>query len=464
MSGIPTNGGLGDYQTNTDQHIVFNNVTLDNSKKYYIYIASEYASSQPIPPLLTGYEPLFVCCVQPQYPPPNNFVYINKKEILGEKLSHTDFFKFSMFYDLLLKSNKLQTVFKDLAKRQGNLWIKPFRNDPSFAPQFQDSHYKCLGLTSEQSDRLNNKVFQYLMFDRKLSLPNYKIVPAQDAENNFNNIKSSNGVFIAGAYGAGGSTTFVAKTKKELKKQLNERKFSLIENIVLAECLDLKQSLSIDLLIANRHEILPFCILGQTYDENNKLECKGNAYPANISAVMQKKVKDLAYEAGKTLAVEEGVRGHVSLDLNIDQNDEVYFGEINARYTAATAERFLLMELTRPSGYPTLIDLEKMAIEKGTFTGLKLWKEPTSLYIKRREMQAREKGVVIVAPKDSCEDEKRIFELRKPGIIGALPVGKKVSTEDTIGKYVAIGETSEECDSQIKNLETQLAKSIQYKF
>ena len=145
-------------------------------------------------------------------------------------------------------------------------------------------------------------------------------------------------------------------------------------------------------------------------------------------------------------------------------NDEVYFGEINARYTAATAERFLLMELTRPSGYPTLIDLEKMAIEKGTFTGLKLWKEPTSLYIKRREMQAREKGVVIVAPKDSCEDEKRIFELRKPGIIGALPVGKKVSTEDTIGKYVAIGETSEECDSQIKNLETQLAKSIQYKF
>lgn len=453
---------MGTHFNNTDKHIVYNNINLDPSKKYYAYIASEYASSQPIPNLLTGYEPLFICCVQPQYPPLDNFIYVNKKEILGEKLSHSDFYKFSMFYDMVLKSDGIQKLFNQLATQQGSLWIKPFRNDPSFAQQFQDPRYRCLGLTSDQSDRLNNKVFQYLMFKDRLALPNFEIVSAEEAANHFDAIKSQNGVFVAGAYGAGGSTTFVATNTEQLNRELTERKFKPIESLVLAECLDLKQSISIDLLIANRHEVLPFCILGQTYDEHNKLECKGNAYPANLSPSLQKQVRDLAHEAGKILASEEGVRGHVSLDINIDQNNNPYFGEINARYTAATAERFLLMELTRPTGHPTLMDLEKMAVEKGTFSGAKIWAEPQGLYFQRREMPALGKGKVISSPEHSCSDEKTVFTRMIPGTIGTLPIGTKVSYEDTIGKYVAIGRSAEECNAQATILEKELAESIQY--
>lgn len=467
MSGIPTNGGLGDYQTNTDQHIVFNNVNLDPSKRYFVYIAPGYPSSQPLPTLLTGYDPLFISKTIPEYPPGNFICITQKKEPNPANgngpSSYTTFpdsSKDSRFYEQILNSERIQKLFGEIADRQGSLLIKNFRNDPKFGRQFTNPRIHCFGLTPEQANLYNNKAYQMQLFDGVLPLPKYVLTSAENAKKHFDKIKSPYGVFVAGAYGDGGSTTFIAKTKEELEDILAKNtRLSSFENIVLAECLKLKASVSIDLLIANPKEVHPYGIFSQIFADNNPLEWMGNYYPADVTSQEADQIKEMARVVGKTLA-ERDVRGYVSLDFNVDEYGNIYFGEINARYAGSTAERFLMMELTRPANNPTIIDLEKMAIEKGTINGYRLWEEP-KVFLTRRDIESKYNGTATKMP-FSVADERHAFRNLTASIIGALKPGLQVNTGDTLGKVISVSSTPDKRDENLENIKRILGLG-QYK-
>ncbi len=456
---------MGIYQNTTDKHIVFNNVSLDPAKKYFVYAASEYGSSQPIPQHLTGYDPIFICCVNPKYAP-DNFIYLEKRERdpgprTTAHLSDADFFKSTPFYEIILKSQKIQNLFTQLADKQGELYVKTFRNDSSFAPQFQNPRIKCFGLTPEQSDKLNDKTYQYQFLKDAVPVPNHLIVPAKDAVANFTQVASPYGVFVAGAYGSSGSTTFIAKTPTELEEKLKLKEFLPDNNIVLAECLKLKASVSLDILIANPNEVYPYGIFDQLFNPQNPQEYVGNRYPSLLTTQERSDITEIGRVVGKMLA-EQGVRGYVSIDVNEDEQDRIFFGEINARYAGSTAERFLLMELTRPSKHPTIMDLEKMAIEYGTLNRFKLWDEPQGIVLKRKEYLAEQDATITNLGPWSIPAEQQIFQNRTAGIIGNAPAGRRLKHNTIIGKMVSVSDSVEKCDSQAQEIEKQFLRSVRY--
>ena len=419
---------------------------LSPNKEYFVYLSAGFSNSQPIPQLLEGFEPIFICGELPGKVP-DNFMYL-AGEILGRRKRGRDL-SYEEFYQAIVNSERIQKLFQSLVREQGHLDIKTFRNHPSFASQFEDPRMRSFGLTPEQAETYNSKVNQYRLFNGQLSLPRYVATTAEEAGSHFETVASSKGVFVNQDVGGGGHRSHLSNSKEELEVYLAT--LDPTTKLILAESLDLAFTPSIDIIIANPDEVIAYGIMDQIFDKKNPLGCRGNVYPSSVPEDLMEEVVKQALVAGRVLA-EQGVKGYVSLDFNIDSKERVLFGEINARYAGSSAERMLLMEQTRPERYPTILDLERMAIFDGTFNGFKLWEEPQGIFVLRRELYAQCSGR-INHPQILIPDETDLFQRKQGSFVGMVEDGSEVKKGEALGKFVAVAESAKERDRQVQELE-----------
>ena len=314
------------------------------------------------------------------------------------------------------------------------------------------------GLTPEESQKYNDKVYQVNLLKNDLPYPKHQIVTPKESEKYFDRLQTNKGVFIALRYGGAGSGTFIAKTKDEFNKISDKQKPN--EEFIMAECLSLVASPSIDVLIANPEEVIAYGLIDQIFNPINPLGCYGNIFPSKLEPKTQERIKELAILGGKKLA-EDGLRGYVSFDFNVDTDNQVYFGEINARYAGSTSDRMTLMELTRPNNHPRIMDLEEMAIRESSFCGYNIWEEPKDTTFIRRETYAESDGEVILNT-PFPQDQLEVFKNQGVTIVGALENGAKFKKGTTLGKIVAVDNNEPALSRKIKEMENHLKKSIRY--
>ena len=441
-------------QKDTMEHL--NTLNIDTSRSYFAYVAWSYAVSPATPNLVTDYEPIRISAEIPGEIP-ENFIHIPATTTPNDPLVRTNDGDYPTFYRNILASASIQDLFRELIERQGTLPIKTFRNHPSFTPQFEVPGTFCFGLTPEESHRLNDKIKQVRLMEGTLPVAEHVICTAKDAPDHFQALGSDKGVFVSRPYGAGGSGTFQAPTQEELTELVSG--FPDEEELFLAKFLPISSSPSIDVLIANPNEIIVYGILDQIYDPQRPLGCKGNSYPSELSPRVQSDIRELAYLGGRVLA-DTGFRGYVSFDFAVTDKNVAYFCEINARYAGSTAERLLMMELTRPASSPSIMDLELMALRDGTFHGHELWAEPKGLAFLRKEIYAKKDGIISLETL-TPQDELELFRKKECSLVGAIEKGAQIKKGACIGKIVSVSDKPRTRDMIADALDTFVINLIE---
>jgi hypothetical protein len=249
----------------------------------------------------------------------------------------------------------------------------------------------------------------------------------------FNKYNKGYGVFATLSEGGGGEGSKLCKTQEEIIKFATELPKN--EKVLLVEGLDLVNCPSIDVLVANENEII---VYGLTDLIMEGLSTKGAQYPSKINPQLQKKAYEIGMEIGKKVA-QTGAKGYFNIDLNLDENNKLYFGEINARYGAISAERMLMMEYNKIPSQPTLLDLTKMASEEGTLNGYTLGPEPNIPWYRLDLGKNKENSIYLPSL-----SEQQIFQKGK----GMALIGQ---SNNNIGKLVLVGNNYVNYESQIRD-------------
>ena len=375
-----------DYKTTINLEELMN----DNTE-YYIYISSNFTSSMSTY-LINDLKRIWICGEMPAEMP-SNFVYVLPPST--DDCSHEEKWRYrtaaphiDLFCDRILKNRYCLQLFNVLQKKQKQIWLKGYCTGKDFDNIIQMDKFKSFGLPYDTSNYLNNKVQQFLLLRDHVPLPKHKILRSNEIDclEEYESIASEGGVFIALEYGIAGSGTFHVISYEDFEAFISVLEASV--DIIICEWLTLDLSISVDLIIANPDEIIVYGIIEQVFDSSRGLKCMGSNYPALIDENNANIVKNIALQCGKVLA-NMGTTGYVSLDISRDGPTQTwYFTEINARYPGSVSERLTMMEVTRPTNYANIMNLELYAIRDKTFHGHTLWKEPSNLYWSRRRILA----------------------------------------------------------------------------
>ena len=281
-------------------------VTLESGKEYMVYIGSWFASSYPIVQLFSKYNPIFICA---NGDPNENIITLSPECKTRIKNGKTTFAK------AVLESEFLAKLLTALKKQQGDVWVKTNKNNIEFKPLFNDK-VKSLGLTPEQSFKWNDKNKQYHEFDGIVPMPKFIITSRDEAITHFSELASSRGVVTSLARAGQGSGVRTHTNEDDLREYLAQ----ITEDpVLLIQALSVKKAISIDVLIANKNEIIVYGLAEQILDV---FACLGAIYPANLS----QKTSDQCYEIANNIGVklaEDGIRGIVSIDILIAEEDRV---------------------------------------------------------------------------------------------------------------------------------------------
>ncbi|MCK5333614.1 MAG: NTP transferase domain-containing protein, partial [Candidatus Aenigmarchaeota archaeon] len=300
---------------------------------------------------------------------------------------------------------------------------------------------------------LNNKICQYELLKDVVPIADFVITDREDALNHFDKFKTEKGVFTSLAFSCAGSGTRIHKTKQDLANYIREIND---EKLILAKVVKEVKTHSLDVIIANSKEVL---IFGLTDLVLNGLQCVGRTYPCTSSNIVQKKCYDLAHKVAFEIA-KNGIRGYFNMDIIVDENENIFFCEINGRYGGTTPYVLLGMEQSRFSNHPSIQDLEVMAILDGTFHGHKVWNEPKELFWHKVILRSKFDGVINDL--SITQDIEKIFEKRHGiGLTGQLTAGTKIIKNETVGHLVIVRESRKDLNDAIgqsKNLLNNLVE------
>jgi len=432
---------ISDYFNETD-------IALEDGKEYIIYIAPTFASSYPIVQLYSKYNPIFICDGAEDIidVPKHNYITLTKK---GREYIDNGGGNFS---ELVANSPFVAKLISNLKTHQKTVWIKTFKNSLEFKSLF-DANVKSLGLTIEQFHKWNDKIEQYRQFQDIIPIADFVITSKEEAIDNFDALASCKGVVTSLPQGEQGDGVRLHANKSSLQEYLSQ---ITEDEFILMKALSVKSTPSVDILIASKDDVIVYGLSEQILDG---FACLGAKYPANLS----QEVMDLCYEVSNKIATklaEDGVKGIVNIDLIIDENDKVYFCELNPRYAGATHNRMLALEDSLASSNISIVDLEILAIKEGTFKGYHLHLGRENVFWYKKEIYPEFSGEVrnLSASNDA-------LKLARSGK-GAVMVGQRrvgalaTKNKTSLGNLICMGRTKEELDESIRIGEELVARYV----
>jgi len=419
------------------------NIVLEKGKEYILCISPDMPTFYPIVQLFKKYNPLFISAGEHIDMPQGNFIRLRKEPFVSVQELAKE----------LLHSEKVSSLIEALRTHQGEIWVKMWCNHEVFQPFFNKPGIKSLGFSPKEAKWLNNKIIQYNLLKDVVPITDFIITKKNEALSKFDVFKTEKGVITLLSFSAAGSGVKIHGTKKEL-----ERYFDQIddEKLILAKIIKKKSSPSVDIIVANEKENVVFGLADQVL---KGLQSLGATYPTKLDKSTQKKCYDIARLVSFAIA-KKGIRGYFSIDMIIDENDNVFFSEINGRYTGNTATRLWAMEQSRPSKHPSILDMEVMAVRDGTFHGFKIWDEPKQLFWYKRLIRMNSNGVIQRFA--IAHDIRKVYE-KRDGIvlIGQLKAGTKVLRQKTeLGNFIIVKKSRAELDKAIKEVDTLLKQYV----
>lgn len=455
------------------------NLVLEEDQEYFIYCSQNFTSSMATDQV-TNMKRIWICGELPEVMPPNFiFILTNEDEDIEERWRHR--FKCPdphSFYLAILKNEFVLSILNELETRQSTVWIKDYNSSCSLLEKLLERDtFRMFGLQPAAATSLNNKISQFMLMKDKLPLPKFTQVSVAHCVEEYDNIASESGVFVALEYGSAGSGTFHLISKQDLSAFASVLDGCL--SINMCQWLTLDMSVSVDIIIAGPEEVIVYGIIEQVFDTTCGMKCMGSNYPAPIDESNRLKVTEISQACGRILA-NTGMRGYVSIDVSRDGPTQTwYFTEINARYPGSVSERLCMMEAARPADSLTVMDLEMLALRDGTFGGHALWPEPPLFWGRRRilaEAQFELSDTALQSIRESIKpfillcDKTKQGDFFKPamgperkaqaGIFGFLEGGTICDRGATLGKLVVVAATMDERDELLNAIEEGLRSVI----
>lgn len=419
------------------------NIVLEQGKEYILCISPDIPTFYPIVQLFEKYNPIFISAGEHIDMPQGNFICLRKEPFANvQELAQE-----------LLHSEKVSCLIEALRTHQSDIWVKMWCNHEVFQPFFDKPGIKSLGFSPKEAHWLNNKLLQYGLLKSIVPTPDFIIANKKEALSSFSIFKTEKGAITLLAFGGAGSGVKIHNTKKDLEQYFEEIDD---EKLILAKIINKKNSPSIDVIVASEKEIIVFCLADQIL---NGLQCLGAIYPTMLDKSTKKKCYNLARRVGIEIA-KKGIRGFFSIDIIIDENNNVFFSEINGRYSGTTANRLWAMEQSRPLNHPSILDMEVMAVRDGTFHGFTLWNEPKELFWYKRLIRMNSKG--IVRNFSISNSIKEIYEKKNgTALVGQLKTGTKVLKQKTeLGNLIIVKKSRIDLDKAIKEVDTLLKQYV----
>ena len=416
------------------------NYRLDPNTRYTPFIAKGFANSIPIVKAFSGFNPIFICAAD-RTDRPDNFIYAPQEGDSSSEKARS-----------MIENEQVSRLFERLHNQQYEVWVKIFRNGYGFEELFTRPGIRSMGLSPEESEYLNNKNEQYELIRGKVPLADHIITRRIDAPAAYDALSAKDGIISILPYGGGGSGSRVHKTRKSLEDYLSTIQE---DKLILASALPVDNSPSIDLIVANKDEIMVYQLVDQVM---HGLQCLGGRYPSELPDSTRNECNEIARTVGETVA-NLGMRGHIGVDFIISEG-QPYFCEINARYMGTTGCRMLSMEEARPSKSPTIPELELMAVRDGTFHGHRLWDEPLDYYWYKKELEAPYEG--NIQPVAINSDPSEAYRKRAGTVlVGQMQPGTHVKAGETgIGNYISVQRTPQALDASIEYADIILAEYV----
>jgi len=350
-----------------EEGLIYSNVELDPGKAYVLHVGNvKYIDTANF--LKKGLsrrygKPVETISVLPNMPPPyltGNFVVINRP-LAGQSSRNGDKYCLPMCQaDIdrdVSESPYANGMIDSILKFQDDVFVNVFKSTPEMALA-DGERIHVIGPSSDLFERFDDKVYQREIMD-ELGIP----VPRGYVADGFEHLVAlyqenfGGDAFVSCDRGFGGNGSEKVSGLEDLheSEKLKEKK-----RFIITDLLDLKQSHCAIGIVANGDEVMFVSVSDQLMDG---VEHMGNLYPSAMSAENAGMVEKYMEMIGRRLG-RSGYRGIFGVDFMTDQEDTLYFTEINPRKVGHIPETIFAYRAENP-GSITIPELEFLAVTEG---------------------------------------------------------------------------------------------------
>jgi hypothetical protein len=257
---------------------------------------------------------------------------------------------------------RIRSLIKRLLNRQEHIYIYMYESIPEMTLD-EIPNVSILGPEKHIARKVNSKIYQYQKLKDILPVVDFRVCHGLDSL-----IQTAqelfpfwtDGIFACREYSAAGVNSIVAHHVDDIKNRFSAPD----EPYLISRFIPHTYDPTVLAVVADEDDVYIAGVADQCIEEGTRFT--GSSFPSKLDEKIITKLMEYTRISGKWLA-REGYRGIFGCDFLVDNNDEIFFLEINARKQGTTLEFCCTLEQSLPPGSPMLPELEFYAVTEGVF-------------------------------------------------------------------------------------------------
>jgi hypothetical protein len=257
---------------------------------------------------------------------------------------------------------RIRSLIKRLLNRQEHIYIYMYESIPEMTLD-EIPNVSILGPEKHITRKVNSKIYQYQQLKEILPVVDFRVCHGLDSL-----IQTAqelfpfwpDGIFACREYSAAGVNSIVAHHMDDIKNKFSDPD----EPYLISRFIPHTYDPTVLAVVAEEDDVYIAGVADQCIEQGTRFT--GSSFPSVLDEKIIAKLMEYTRISGKWLA-REGYRGIFGCDFLVDNNDDIFFLEINARKQGTTLEFCCTLEQSLPPGSPMLPELEFYAVTEGVF-------------------------------------------------------------------------------------------------
>ncbi len=257
--------------------------------------------------------------------------------------------------------------------QQEELFVYMFESVPEMTLD-QLPGVTLLGPDKELANRLNNKAFQFELLNGHVPVVDYRICASFDemlATCARLRPDWNRGIFVSKPYSAAGMASAVTSCEEEIINKFGQDRDN--STFLITRYIPHVHDPTVLGVVGNGEEVYIAGVADQCIEGGNRFI--GSTWPSCLPSAICRQLHEHTRSIGRIIG-RLGYRGIFGCDYVLDEQNQIFFIEINARKQGTTLEFCHALERLLPPGAPSLPELEYHAVTAGRFPANTVEPEP----------------------------------------------------------------------------------------
>ncbi len=266
------------------------------------------------------------------------------------------------FSAVVSKNRRILALIKRLLNRQKHIYIYMYESIPEMTLD-EIPGISILGPDKHIANQINSKIYQYQHLKDILPVVDFHICHGFDLliqTTQELSISWRDGIFVSQEYSAAGVNSIIAHGIDDIKNKFN----ALDKPYLISRFIPHEHDPTVLAVVASEEDVYIAGVADQRIEQGTRFT--GSVFPSVLDNTIVAKLQEYTRIAGGWLA-RKGYRGIFGCDFLVNDNEEIFFVEINARKQGTTLEFCCTLEQSLPPGSPMLPELEFYAVTEGLF-------------------------------------------------------------------------------------------------